>query len=72
MVRGSRQDEDYDVIADGKVVGRILEEGSRFGPPELLWGWSITVIVPLVSARISEARGPPRVLVDEASMWYEA
>jgi hypothetical protein len=34
------------VIADGKVVGRILEEGSRFGPPELLWGWSITVIVP--------------------------
>jgi hypothetical protein len=21
--------EDYDVLADGKVVGRILEEGSR-------------------------------------------
>jgi hypothetical protein len=33
-------------LADGKVVGRILEEGSRFGPPELRWGWSITAIVP--------------------------
>jgi hypothetical protein len=31
-------DEDYDVLADGKVVGRILEEGSRFDPPELRWG----------------------------------
>jgi hypothetical protein len=30
-------------------VGRILEEGSRFGPPELRWGWSITVIVPATS-----------------------
>jgi hypothetical protein len=29
------KDEDYDVLADGKVVGRILEEGSRFGPPKL-------------------------------------
>jgi hypothetical protein len=43
---GQWKDEDYDVIADGKVVGRILEEGSRFGPPELRWGWSITSIVP--------------------------
>jgi hypothetical protein len=29
---GQWSDEDYDVLADGKVVGRILEEGSRFGP----------------------------------------
>jgi hypothetical protein len=43
---GQWQDEDYDVLADGKVVGRILEEGSRFGPPELRWGWSITAIEP--------------------------
>jgi hypothetical protein len=43
---GQWQDEDYDVLADGKVVGRILEEGSRSGPPELLWQWSITAIVP--------------------------
>ena len=33
-----------DVIADGKVVGRILESGSRFDPPDLLWTWSITSI----------------------------
>jgi hypothetical protein len=42
----SWKDEDYDVLADGEVVGRILEEGSRFEPPELRWGWSITAIVP--------------------------
>jgi hypothetical protein len=29
---GQWSDEDYDVLADGKVIGRILEEGSRFGP----------------------------------------
>jgi hypothetical protein len=34
---GEWKDEDYDVLADGKVVGRIMEEGSRFGPPELRW-----------------------------------
>jgi hypothetical protein len=39
---GQWQHEDYDVLADGKVIGRILEEGSRFGPPELRWGWLIT------------------------------
>jgi hypothetical protein len=30
---GQWQDEDYDVLANGKVIGRILEEGSRLGPP---------------------------------------
>jgi hypothetical protein len=43
---GQWSDEDYDVLADGKVIGRILESGSRFGPPELRWCWSITAIVP--------------------------
>jgi hypothetical protein len=28
---GEWKDEDYDVLADGKVIGRILESGSRFG-----------------------------------------
>jgi hypothetical protein len=41
---GQWLDEDYDVIADGKDAGRILEEGSRFGPPELRWGWSMFVV----------------------------
>jgi hypothetical protein len=44
---GQRSDEDYDVLADGKVVGRIYTpRDSRFGPPELRWGWSIITIVP--------------------------
>ena len=42
---GEWKDEDYDVLADGKVVGRILQENTS-GPPELRWGWSITAIVP--------------------------
>jgi hypothetical protein len=29
---GQWKDEDYDVLADGKVVGRV--QGSRFGPSE--------------------------------------
>jgi len=43
---GQWSHEGYDVLADGKVVGRILEEGSRFDPPDLLWTWSITSIWP--------------------------
>jgi hypothetical protein len=40
---GQWQDEDYDVIDDGKVIGRILESGSRFDPPGLQWTWSIMI-----------------------------
>jgi hypothetical protein len=47
---GSWQDEDYDVIADGRVVGRIYEDASASTPPELRWFWSITEIVPASSA----------------------
>jgi hypothetical protein len=43
---GQWSDEDHDVLADGKVVGRILQEGSEFEPPELRWTWSITSIWP--------------------------
>ena len=44
---GQWKDKDYDVLADGKPVGRIYKpRDSRFGPPELRWGWSITAIVP--------------------------
>jgi hypothetical protein len=36
---GQWKDEDYDVLADGKVVGRIYEPaGSRFDPPETTLG----------------------------------
>jgi hypothetical protein len=30
---GQWKENDFDVLADGKVVGRILESGSRFDPP---------------------------------------
>jgi hypothetical protein len=45
---GTRKDEDYDVFADGKMVGRIYERGSAHEPPELRWFWSITEIAPAV------------------------
>jgi hypothetical protein len=42
---GRWQHEDYDVLADGQVVGRIYEPaGSRFDPPELRWFWSVMVV----------------------------
>src|SRR5438067_797912 len=43
---GQWQDEDFDVLADGKVVGRIYEDASASTPPELRWFWSVTAIVP--------------------------
>jgi hypothetical protein len=43
---GQWSDEDYDVLADGKVVGRIYEDASASTPPELRWFWSITEIAP--------------------------
>jgi hypothetical protein len=45
---GQWQDEDYDVLADGKVVGRIYEDASASTPPEMRWFWSVTSIVPAV------------------------
>src|SRR2546421_12653246 len=45
---GQWQDEDYDVLADGKIVGRIYEDASASTPPDMRWFWSITEIVPAV------------------------
>ena len=42
---GQWQDEDYDVLADGKVIGRIYEQGSAHDPPELRWFWSILEVI---------------------------
>lgn len=36
---GQWSDEDYDVLADGKAVGRIYEQGGVGEPPELRWFW---------------------------------
>jgi hypothetical protein len=40
---GQWSENDFDVLADGTVVGRILESGSRFDPPGLQWTWSILI-----------------------------
>jgi hypothetical protein len=42
---GQWKDEDYDVLADGKVVGRIYED-DPLALPDLRWFWSITSIWP--------------------------
>jgi hypothetical protein len=39
---GQWQDEDYDVLVDGKVVGRIYENASVSAPPDMRWFWSVT------------------------------
>jgi hypothetical protein len=43
---GTWSDEDYDVISDRTVVGRIYEDASGSTPPGMRWFWSITEIVP--------------------------
>jgi hypothetical protein len=47
---GQWKDEDYDVLRDGKVVGRILQQNTS-GPSELRSGWSIMSIVPATPGR---------------------
>jgi hypothetical protein len=37
---------DFDVLADGKVVGRLYEDPHLSTPPDMRWFWSVTVIVP--------------------------
>ena len=41
---GNGRMEDDDVLADGKVVGRIYEDADLGTPPELRWFWSVTAI----------------------------
>jgi hypothetical protein len=43
---GEWNDDDYDVLVDGKIVSRIYEQGGIGSPPELRWFWSVTAIVP--------------------------
>jgi hypothetical protein len=40
---GQWQHEDYDVLSDGKVVGRIYEDASANTPPDMRWFWSVLV-----------------------------
>jgi hypothetical protein len=72
---GQWNNEDYDVLTDGKVVGRIYEEASAGTPPELRWFSSITEIVPAVpnitnghAATLNEAKARFRAAWEKAKM----
>jgi hypothetical protein len=57
---GQWQDEDYDVLADGKVVGRIYDDGSFGTPPELRWFWSLMVTPATLGGRTAPLRRAKR------------
>jgi hypothetical protein len=65
---GTWKHEDYDVIADGKVVGRIYEDASASTPPELCSLWSITAIVPAIP-NVTNGRA---AVLDEAEPKFRA
>jgi hypothetical protein len=54
-------DEDYDVLRNGKVVGRIYDDASAGTPPDMRWFPSVTAIVPAtpggILRRIRPAQG---------------
>jgi hypothetical protein len=57
---GIWQDEDYDVLVDGKVVGRIYENASVSAPPDMRWFWSVTAIAP-ATAGVTNGTAATRV-----------
>ena len=70
---GQWKDEDYDVLADGEVAGRIIESGSPFDPPDLRWFWSITSVWPATrgvtnghAATLDEAKAKLRAAWEKA------
>ena len=72
---GTWKDEDYDVLANGKVVGRIYKDGSASTPPELRWFWATRL--PAEMATIRRAGFPafspcpaPRPLRDPGSSLF--
>src|SRR5262245_54040967 len=54
---GEWKDEDYDVLADGKVVGRIYDQGSAGTPRGMRWFWSITPTIVLTPEQMSTRTG---------------
>jgi hypothetical protein len=77
---GQWKDEDYDVLAGGKVVGCIYEVmGSRFGPPELRWLWSVKSMmrrsaepIPSLSGRGSSPCSTGSRAMGSAAYWSKA
>jgi hypothetical protein len=57
---GQWQQEDYDVLADGKVIARIYENASVSAPPDMRWFWSVTAIAP-ATAGVTNGTAATRV-----------
>jgi hypothetical protein len=62
---GQWSDEDYDVLADGKVVGRIYQDATA-ALPALRWFWSVTAIVPAIP-NVTNGHAPT---LDEAKVKF--
>jgi hypothetical protein len=67
---GVWKDEDYDVLADGKVVGRIYDDASASTPPDMRWFWSVTEILP--PAIPNKTNGHARSLDEAKAKFREA
>jgi hypothetical protein len=65
---GQWSENDFDVLADGKVIGRIYEDASASTPPELRWLRSVTAIVPAIPNR-TNGHAPT---LDEAKAKFRA
>jgi hypothetical protein len=72
---GQWSDEDYDVIADGKPLGRIYEDAHLSTPPDMRWVWSVTAIVPATrgvtngtAATLDEAKAKFRAAWEKAKV----
>ena len=65
----------FDVLADGKLIGRIYEDAHLSRPPELRWFWSVTAIVPAnpnrtngLAATLEEAKAKFRAAWEQAKL----
>jgi hypothetical protein len=51
--------QDWQVLEDGKEIGRIYEQHAPAGPDQA-WGWSITVPLDMRAKVVTSGRAPTR------------
>ena len=49
---------DWAVIEDGRMVGRIVKDGSPSTPPDRRWSWSMVMFVPDRTGIVTSSRAP--------------
>jgi hypothetical protein len=64
--------EDYDVLADGKVVGRIYENADLGTPPDMRWFWSVTAIAPTLGRTNGTASTREEAMAKFRAAWEKA